>query len=390
MDWKERCGQYRIQFRKGSQRIWIHAVSVGEVMASLSILRELREFAPDAEIVLSVTTSSGHQTAREKAEGLYDHLVYFPIDVPRFVLGAIVKVRPTVIGIMETELWMNFNQIAKNFGIPVLMINGRVSDRSFPRSMKIRAFYKALLKNVKECLMQSAIDRDRILALGAVSAEVFGNCKFDESVTGTEVQAEDWRSELGIKKGDRVLVIGSTRGEFEEDFVLQALALCEEDWDRVIHAPRHLERVSGLAEKVTVRFGEVGLRSQKDRSRYVLLDTYGELSQVYCVADVVVVGGGFDQLGGQNIIQPLAHGKPVVHGPNMQNFRDVSEMARHAGSTFTAATPEELAQAISDLIRDEAKRKLMGDAAKQLVTEQMGASRKYAERLVSYLKEPSS
>ncbi len=385
VNWQERCGQYKFALKKGSKRIWIHAVSVGEVVAAIPILKELRDLAPEAEIVLSVTTSSGHQTARDKASELFDYLVYFPIDVPRFVLGAIVKIRPNVIGIMETELWMNFIQIAKNFDMPVLMINGRVSDRSFPKSMKIRAFYQSMLRNLTGCLMQSETDQTRILALGASSAEVLGNCKFDEALGGSGGSSGDWKAKLGVKKGDRVVVVGSTRGEMEEDFVLAALKMAEDSWDRVIHAPRHLERVDGLSGKVKSIFGEVSLRSKDERGRYLILDTYGELSSVYSVADLVIVGGGFDKLGGQNIIQPLAHRKPVIHGINMQNFKDVAEMAAHVGATVSVDSSEDLAREISRLMGDEKTRDEMGLAARTLVEAQIGASRRYAERLVSYL-----
>lgn len=386
VDWKQRTGEYRIQMRKGSKRIWIHAVSVGEVVASLPILREIRALEPEVEIVLSVTTSSGHQTATDKASELVDHIVYFPIDVGRFLLGAFLKFKPHVVVVMETELWMNFFQMAKNFGVPTMVVNGRVSDRSYPRSMKVKFFYKALLKNVDECLMQTETDASRIKDLGAAKAEVLGNCKFDEALEGTDADPADWRAKLGIKKGERVVVVGSTRGEMEEKFVLEALSRLSGKWDRVIHAPRHLERAGDLASAVSSKFGEVALRSKGESGKYLILDTYGELSQVYSVADVVVVGGGFDDLGGQNIIQPLAHGKPVIHGPHMQNFRDVAEMAAREGATRVAETPEDLAKALSDLLDDEGKRREMGSSAKAMVQAQVGASRRYAERIVAALR----
>lgn len=389
VDWKQRCGEYRMQMRTGSQRIWIHAVSVGEVVAAMPILKEVRELAPEAEVVLSVTTSSGHQTARDKAEGLYDHLVYFPIDVPRFVLGAMIKVRPAVVAVMETELWMNFLTMAKNFEVTTLVVNGRISDRSFPRSMKVRWFYQAMLRKVDGCLMQSETDASRIRELGAVesSVEVLGNCKFDEATGGTEADPVAWRRELGIADGESVLVIGSTRGEMEEGFVMEALGDDLAGFDRLVWAPRHMERADAIAGAVSKVFGSVAQRSQKETGRVLLLDTYGELSQVYAVADVVVVGGGFDNLGGQNIIQPLAHGKPVIHGEWMQNFRDIAEMARRAGATNEASNPSELRSELAELLGDSKMRTEMGAAAKALVQAQVGASRRYAERIVGALKD---
>lgn len=385
VDWKQRTGELKIQMRQGSRRIWFHAVSVGEVVASLPILREIRSFAPDAEIVLSVTTSSGHATAEDRATGLYDHLVYFPIDVPRFVLGSLVKVKPQVVAIMETELWFNFLWGAKSLKATTMLVNGRISDRSYPRSLKLQFLYESLLHELDFALMQSETDAYRIKHLGHKSPEVLGNCKFDEALAGTDADPAAWRQELGIAPDAFVVVVGSTRSDLEEDLVISALRDPRLAGIQVVHAPRHLERAEQLAAKAK-EFG-VGLRSRKETAPYLILDTYGELSNVYSVADVVVVGGGFDKLGGQNILQPLAHGKPVIHGPNMQNFRDASELAARARATATANTSQELADIIAGLKDDPAKRDAMGSAAAELVKAHVGASRRYAERIVAALPE---
>ena len=385
-NWKERQGAFDLPARKDGKRIWFHAVSVGEVVAAMPILRELRSQLPDHEIVLSVTTSSGHQTAREKAEGLYDHLVYFPIDVARFQLSAMQKVRPSVVAVMETELWFNFLWAAKIFDVRTLLINGRISDRSFPRSRRIAFFYKALLKYVDRCLMQSEVDADRIKALGAAEVEVLGNCKFDQAMEGLDVDAAKLRQELGLVPDLPVIVVGSTRGDAEEDFVLKALVEVGLEKVQVIHAPRHLESVPGLVEKARSWKAEVGLRSAGHPARYLVLDTYGELAKIYAVADVVIIGGGFDNLGGQNLLQPLAHGKSVLHGPHMQNFREVTEAAGQAGAAWTCDTPEKLAGDIRLLLGDEALREKMGKAAKELIAQNAGASRRYAEAIAAEAK----
>jgi 3-deoxy-D-manno-octulosonic-acid transferase len=373
-NWRERMGGYSIPPKGKRPRLWLHAVSVGEVLAATAILQEVRERSPDFEIVLSVTTSSGHQTAREKATGLYDHLVYFPIDVPRFMLSAMQQVRPDVVAIMETELWMNFVWASQVFGARVLLINGRISDRSYPRSQKIRFLYRALLSYVDRCLMQSEIDAERIRDLGARSAEVFGNCKFDQALDGIETDPNRWRVELGLD-GRPVVVVGSLRSE-EFDFFAEAA--WEMEGIQWVVAPRHLEKAGELAEKLPA---PPGWRSGGDKmpsSGYLLLDTYGELSQVYAVADVALVGGGFAKLGGQNILQPLAHGKPVLHGPHMQNFRDVAAMSVSAGASRVCETPSELASAIRSLLDSPAERARMGDEARRLVAANVGASARYA------------
>lgn len=247
--WKERQGEFDIAPKKGARRVWIHAVSVGEVVASLPILTHLRTFLPNHEVVLSVTTSSGHRTAREKAAGLYDHLVYFPIDVARFQLAAMTRVRPEVVAIMETELWFNFLWAAKAMGATTLLVNGRISDRSFPRAWRIRFFYRSMLRYLDRALMQTGLDADRIRALGATHVEVLGNCKFDEGAF-EEVDAAALRSELGIGIDEPVIVVGSTRSEEEEALVIEAISLLDRPSVRIVHAPRHLERADALAAAV--------------------------------------------------------------------------------------------------------------------------------------------
>ncbi len=380
-NWGERQGNLQIPVRKDGKRIWFHAVSVGEVMASLPVLREVRKRLPGHEIVLSVTTSSGHQTASENAEGLFDHLIYMPIDVARFQLVAMQKVRPSVVVVMETELWFNFLWAAKVFDAKTLLINGRISDRSYPRSKKIAFFYKALLKYMDQCLMQTQADADRIKELGGQNIEVFGNCKFDQAAEGLDADPGQWRKDLGLRDDKLILVIGSTRGSEEETFVLDAVQKVGLDRLQVIHAPRHLETVADLAKNVQQRFGDVALRSRKETGPYLILDSYGELSQVYSVADIVIVGGGFSNLGGQNIIQPLAHGKPVIHGPHMQNFRDVSDAARYFQATMECRTPEELAEGLEKLIESPELRDLMASQAAKLVQSSLGASERYGEAI---------
>lgn len=383
VNWQERQGNIVLALRSGSERIWFHAVSVGEVVAALPILRGIRERNPELEIVLSVTTSSGHETARNQAEGLFDQLVYLPIDVVRFTLNAMSRVEPKAVVVMETELWFNFFWAAKTVGAEVLVVNGRVSDRSFPRSSKLGFFYRPLLAMVDEVLVQTETDQERFLSLGAKSAEVLGNCKFDQALEGVDADAAKWRGELGIPADAFVVVIGSTRGEIEEEFVVTALndERLSDVW--VVHAPRHMETVPGLVNRVVGAFGGVARRSKGESGRYLILDSYGELSQVYSVADVVVIGGGFDRLGGQNLIQPLAHGKPVIHGPHMMNFRDSAEIADRVGATLTVESADGLRCALIELMNDPGKRARMGKAAADLVAGNRGASDRYAERIVA-------
>jgi 3-deoxy-D-manno-octulosonic-acid transferase len=378
VNWKERQGDYEIKPRKDRRRIWIHAVSVGEVMASLPILKRVRDKLPEFEIVLSVTTSTGHAVAAQHAMQWADYLFYFPIDTPRNQLAAMSRVQPALVAIMETELWMNFLWAAKAVGARTMLINGRISDRSFKRSKIVRPMLKAIARQVDRALMQSETDAERVRAYGAPEVEVVGNSKFDAELSG---QSRDWRKELNLDPAKLTLVIGSTRGEEEERFVLQAI----EDIDRrellIIHAPRHLEDIEALAQRIGQAIGRPALRSKGETGPYLLLDSYGELGEIYAIADIVVIGGGFAPKGGQNLIQPLALGKPVIHGPNMQNFRFAADEAHAAGATIVAHTPEELRSALESLLSDPAKRAQMGAAGQALVARHRGASERYAEEI---------
>lgn len=383
--WDERFGIYKLNMRKDSVRLWMHAVSVGEMIAVKPILQRVRDGAPDAEIVLSVTTSSGHRTAIEHLGGLYDHLVYFPIDVARFQLRAIAKIRPKVVAIMETELWYNFLWAAKVIGATTFLINGRIS-RNFELSKKLRFFYKSLFERIDRVLAQSEEDRNRLAFLGAQDAKVFGNVKFDQAAADVSINEADVRTDFGIPSGRLVLVIGSTRSEMEEKLVLEAIGRIGLQGLSVIHAPRHIERGKEIGTLAAQKFGTVAYRSKKEEGEYLVLDTYGELVRAYAIADVVVVGGGFDELGGQNIMQPLAAGKPVIHGPHMKNFRDVALMASEAGATETCANVDELEASLRSLLSDLHLRLRMGEAGKELVQRNLGAADRYADEILKALK----
>jgi 3-deoxy-D-manno-octulosonic-acid transferase len=388
VNWRQRTGNYPFTMTKGSRRIWIHAVSVGEVVAALPVLREIRKLAPDAEIVLSTTTSSGHQTAQDKAADLVTHVVYFPIDLPAFTLSALARVRPQVVAIMETELWMNFLWACKEVNAKTMVINGRLSDRSFPRAKKVAFFYRALFRWVDKVLVQTGTDAERMLAIGASQPEVLGNVKFDEATAGLEADPARWRQTLGLDDSRPTIIVGSTRGEMEETFVHQALLELDQthhDQYNLIWAPRHIESSENLA-----RTARAGRRSQGAQGPRLILDTFGELSEIYSVADVVVIGGAFDKLGGQNLIQPLAHGKPVIHGPHMENFRAPADLAARAAATLVADSPSALATHLRELLTNETRRKDMGERARKVVAEHIGASRRYAERIVVNLPELKS
>lgn len=371
-NWQERTGNYQIDRRTDRKRIWVHAVSVGETMAARPILVELRKQLPDHEIVLTTTTSTGQEIARGMKGKLVDHVFYFPIDVFRFCVAAMTRVEPAVVVIMETELWLNFLTAAKMTNAKTCLVNGRISERSFARAKNLRFLYSAVFAKVDYALMQTEEDAERARFLGAKSVTVLGNSKYDEASAAAPI---DWQNQLGLG-GEKLIVVGSARGEFEEDLILDALTGIEA---RIVFAPRHVERAAEIAQKATRLGFNPGLRSKgQNDSAFLVLDTMGELASLYPRADVAIIGGGFDKLGGQNIIQAMAVGVPVICGPNMKNFREPYEQGLAAGALITAADAKEIRGAVDKILADRELGEHMGEAGKALVAQNVGASERYA------------
>ena len=377
VNWRERFGYLPI-LTGPSKRVWVHAVSVGEVVACLPILAELRKH--DLEIILSVTTSSGNETARKQAADLYDHLVYLPLDLPWMTRRAMHRIRPDVLAIMETELWLNLLHAAKSVGAKTILLNGRISDRSFPRSQQIKFFYQELFKSLDLGLMQTDLDAERLRTLGAKNVTVTGNVKFDQAATGLASDPAKWRTELGLTLP--TVVVGSLRAEEFGSVVPALLNIAQTS--QVILAPRHIDRLPELLTHFPTKPAQRSQNEKLNGPGVLILDTYGELNDVYSAADVVIVGGGFANLGGQNIIQPLAHGKPVLHGRHMQNFRDVAAMAKKNGASMVIA-PENLVDEVTKLLESPDRRAKMGAAARTLVQQNLGAARRDADAILETL-----
>lgn len=388
-NFRERFGQLEIVMERGGPRIWIHAVSVGEVIAAVPMLAALRQMGPESQVVLSVTTSSGHETATKLAlsKGLINHLVYFPVDLPYATLSALGRVRPDCVAIMETELWMNFLWAAQTVRAKTLVVNGRISDRSFRKSKNWAFFYRALYRYLDLAAMQTQKDVDRANQLGCSNAQVYGNTKIDEAIMSAEADRGQWRRELGVKDDEVLIVVGSTRGFEECKFVVDALAeLPRANW-KVVHAPRHLEDADALVEYAREKLGSVARRSLGESGDYLVLDTYGELASVYVAGDVAIIGGGFGAFGGQNLIQAMAAHLPILHGPNFENFQEAVQLATEAQCNRVVKTEEELAIAVQELLDDEALRRGMGERAWKAIAPEQGASRRYAELILESARE---
>ncbi|MBF0486781.1 MAG: 3-deoxy-D-manno-octulosonic acid transferase [Nitrospirae bacterium] len=369
----ERTGRYPVVLsRKAAPSdktptVWIHAVSVGETITAISLIRRIiAEITPN--IILSTVTDTGRQTAKEKLpDGV--EVIYVPFDTLSAVRRAIKAINPAVFIVMETELWPCIFKEMRRENIPVVILNGRISEKSFEGYKKIRFFMKGVLRTVTLFGMQSAQYSERIIAMGADKASVktLGNFKFD---TAPSPVIPPW----ALRLSHPVLIIGSTH-EKEEAIVLSAVKrlMASIGGLSVVLAPRHPRRfdeAGAILKSLDIPFVRRSEITDAPAS-FVLLDTIGELASVYGVGDVCVMGGSFVPRGGHNLLEPAFWGKPIVCGPHMENFPMVGEfIAAHAAVATDAGR---LYEVLFELLSNEAKRVEMGKRASELYQRNSGA-----------------
>lgn len=386
--WSQRLGNLPTP-PQGRRVIWVHAVSVGEVIAALPLLQALREELPQHYLLLTTLTPTGNATARQQIGKLVDAVGYLPVDLPFAVKRALYRTRPDALIIMETELWPNLLTFAYRHGVKTIIANARISDSSFPTYRRFRWFFQRVLRCVDAICAQSYEDAKRFYAIGAPPDRVHitGNTKFDQAAAGAqEVNAEALRNDLGLPPDAPVLVIGSSRAPEEEQIIAEAYRRLREQFPNlcIVWAPRHVERAETVAAVLRSHGFEPWYRTQgspETPQQHIVLDTFGELGNVYALADVAIIGGSFVPLGGQNLLQPLAHGKPVVHGPYMHNFRDVAALARQTSVAWTARDVDELVQQVARLLGDVQLREEIARRARALVADQQGATQRIVEMI---------
>ena len=381
--------------------IWIHACSAGEVGATEPIIRELHQAEPLAHVVLSTITPTGRQVAQTRKLEV-EALLYFPLDFPGISERVLDALRPRVVVVAETELWPNFFAAAAQRGIPVCTVNGRLSDQSFPRYRLFRRLTRWILGHLEFICVQSELDAQRFLALGADPDQVniVGNSKFDESFPHVPPEgAAKWRQDLGFTQEQPILVAASTHPR-EEELVLacyERLRATHPDLGLLI-APRHPERGDAIATLIgeygygcrrrstQAAGGEPAVAAPDARVQVALLDTIGELGEVYSIATVVFMGGSLVNIGGHNFLQPMALHRPVIFGPHMHNFWDLTGMALREGAALQVANPEELCETVDRLLNFEADRQLLAVKAEALLARNTGAARKMVDRIVDLLE----
>jgi 3-deoxy-D-manno-octulosonic-acid transferase len=404
--WKDRgTGKYRASFRErlgrlpaglssgASPSVWVHAVSVGEVLAARPLVRALRSRLPGHRLVVSTTTATGQALARRTlAEA--DAVFFAPFDWVRPVRRALAAARPSLLVLMETELWPNLIRQARRSGARVAVANGRISPRSFGRYRLARGLLRPMLGEVDLFLMQADAHAARIRALGAPPGRVrvTGNLKYDALPPGGPRGAGPLAGVLGNGRAGDVLWVAGSTVPGEEEHVLRALREVRERLPgvRLVLAPRHPERFAdmpALAQRagfVATRRTALGERPWSE-GEVLVLDTMGELAQVYPSATVVFVGGSLEPAGGHNVLEPAVAGRAVVVGPHMENFQEIADEFRGAGALVQIASPGELGPAIGALLADPERRREMGERARALVARNQGAVELTADALAGLL-----
>jgi 3-deoxy-D-manno-octulosonic-acid transferase len=378
----------------GYDTIWVHAVSVGETIAVKTLLKALKESFPQKKIVLSNVTETGRSIALKVAEA--DLCIYFPFDYGFAARRIIDSVNPSFIVIAETEIWPNFLKAARKNNIPVILANGRISDRSFKRYNRLKWVFRPVLGDFSAFCMQTKEDSRRIISMGAQPSRVHvtKNLKYDIPVASIPQQRVcELRDEYRIPRSLAVFTAGSTH-QGEEELLVQAYRNLVAEGRNLLFvlAPRHPERVEKVAEILQKEGITYTLRSKLDerntsfRSGEVLvLDSVGELTKLYSISDVVFVGGSLVPVGGHNVLEPAALLVPVLFGPFMNNFKEIAALILKFKGGMQVADKNDLANALRSLLDDEVKRREMGRNGARLLEENSGSTVRHMDIIASFI-----
>jgi 3-deoxy-D-manno-octulosonic-acid transferase len=383
--------------------IWIHAVSVGEVLAAKPLIEALRRRFPRRLVFVSTTTETGQRLARERLPSA-DGIFYFPLDWVVPVRRALRAIRPALVIIMETEIWPNFLHEARRNGVRVVFANARISERSFARFQRWKfvsgAFFAQALAAADLFLAQSAADSARLLAIGAPEEriQVTGNLKYENEPPDAGPFSAWLKDQITRQERWPVIVAGSVVAE-EEEAVLAAFDVVQRQWRHalLVLAPRKPDRFDAAAQIVSEGGWEVVRRSRLDlgtpfdeNADVLLLDSIGELATLYALADAAFVGGSLVPAGGHNILEPAWFSLPPVFGQSMENFQEMAAQFLAAHAAIQVSSSRQLGKVWVQLIEDDASRRRMGKAARELCERNRGATERSLELIAAVLDHPRS
>lgn len=389
---KIRFGIFPLDIKKAlgqKPNIWIHAVSVGEVLTIGRLVTELKQEFPWHRLVISTVTQTGYNLALSKAAA-DDIVIYAPLDFSFIVKKFIQLIQPKIYIVAETEIWPNlFLKLAQSH-IPIILINGRISDSAFSRYRFIRFLTKNVLSVVNIFCMQSSLDAERIIQMGALQDKVkmVGNMKFDDILNAGALKRES----LGYGSQDILLIGGSTHPG-EEEILLEIYRSLSKDYLklRLLIAPRHIDRteeISSLIEKSEFKPVRLSQKGQQllDSKDVLIVDTIGQLKSFYGLSDLVFVGKSLTKKGGHNIIEPAFFAKPILIGPHMENFRDITDLFLREQAVLQVKDQKELVQQIKFLLDHPSRCKALGALAKNVVEKYRGATQKTLEMIAGLLR----
>ena len=374
--------------------IWFHAASVGEIKVLSTIIPQVKRDHPEYALVVSTVTKSGKKEAERILKEI-EFVFLLPVDLKRFVRRAGDKIRPEALILVETELWPNLIGEAKKRGSIIIMINGRVSHRSFRRYLAVRSLFEQTLSCFDLLCVQSEEHKERLIRLGACpdKIRVTGNLKYDRLLyTSQTADKDQLKKRLGIADKYMVIIGGSIRSG-EEQILLRVFAKLKSEKDNLLFllAPRHLDKLHEVEKALSamkfsfVRRSQLDGNIRSDQPDVILLDTMGELAGLYALADVAFVGGSLVPVGGHNLLEPAIYGVPVIFGPYMDHFKEEAKILTESGGGIQVKSEEELVQRLSGLIEDKEKRLKLGASAKAAIGKETGVSKRTTDLIFSLL-----
>jgi 3-deoxy-D-manno-octulosonic-acid transferase len=377
---KQRLGFSVPECEEQSQSLWIHAVSVGEVLSLQNLVREMKEKHPDWMIYFSSLTQTGIEMAKEKLIGI-DKLFFIPLDFKYIVRKYFKIMKPTVFVLAESEFWPNLLKEAQHATQGVLLINGRISPNSFKRYYRFRALMKNVLKNIDLFLVQTEREKESLERIGVEPhlVKIAGNLKSEVDLPElSDNEISNFRKSLNISPEKRIVIAGSTR-KGEEIALIKAFKEAREKDEKLLFilAPRHIKRareIEKICGKSDLRFARRASLTQEQEWNILILDTLGELAKFYALSDVAFVGGSLVPWGGHNILEPAFYKKPIFFGPNMDNFSFFAEKFLEANAAQVVSTHEDLVNMF--LMKDEYKLQERGARAKATLRSLQGATEK--------------
>jgi len=393
--------------REYNRPVWIHSVSVGETISVKHLIEALRADLPQKRFVISTVTATGNKIAKAiAAEG--DFVTYLPLDLSFIVRKVIDRINPSIFIITETEFWPNLIYYLSRENIPIIVVNGRISDNSFKGYLCIKSLIGPLLNRIDTFCVQTQKDADRLSALGVIRSKIkiTGNMKFDIKVKDyTELKRDytDYRMRFGLNAQDRLFIAASTH-QGEEEIILSVYQrLLQEVVNiKLLIVPRHPERAAAIEkiidkynfspQRISYLSSTAGSALQHvpqapDRTAVFILDTVGQLMYFYAISDIVFVGGSLVKKGGHNILEPASLSKPMLIGPHMFNFLDITNLFLKANAVIMVRDAGELKTNIRELLRNESKMNGLGQMAKGIILKNRGATLKNKEIITKILKK---